>query len=123
MSFSHSPIDWIQTLFLSIKMCQERQFSDIKTSAHTREFTGIKFESNHCQEKERADKFNCVKKEYFCASDFENVMSDEISSINARNASYYFEAEGNCKSENSVLVSSFEPQFGPSHLDKLKELT
>ena len=92
-----------------------------KTRAHNQELIGIKFKSNHCQEKERADKFNCVKKEYFCASDFENVMSDEISSINARNASYYFEAEGNCKSENSVLVSTLEPEFG--HLDKLKELT
>ena len=42
---------------------------------------------------------------------------------NARNASYYFEAEENCKNENSVLVSTFEPEFSPNHLGKLKEVT
>ena len=41
----------------------------------------------------------------------------------ARNASYYFEAEENCKNENSVLASTFEPEFSPNHLDKLKEVT
>ena len=79
----------------------------------------------NCQEKERADKFDCHKKEYFCASDFENAKKDKESMesfINARNASHYFEAEENCRNENSVLVSTFEPEFSPSHLDKLKEL-
>ena len=80
----------------------------------------------NCQEKERADEFDCHKKEYYCASDFENAMKDKESAgnfINARNASHYFEAEENCRNENSVLVSTFEPEFSPSHLDKLKELT
>ena len=80
----------------------------------------------NCQEKERADKFDCHKKEYFCASDFENAMKVKESTgnfINARNASHYFEAEENCRNENSILVSTFEPEFSPSHLNKLKELT
>ena len=32
------------------------------------------FSLANCQEKERADKFHCVKKKYFCASDFESAL-------------------------------------------------
>ena len=80
----------------------------------------------NCQEKERAEEFNCVKKEYFCASDLENLINDKKQNktfVTARNASFYFEAEQNCENEKSVLVTTLEPGFKSIHLDKLKELT
>ena len=41
--------------------------------------------------------------------------------INARNSTYYFDAENKCKNENSILVSTLEPEFSPLYVKKLKE--
>lgn len=41
--------------------------------------------------------------------------------INARNRTYYFDAEKKCKNENSIMVSTLEPEFSPLHVQKLKE--
>ena len=40
--------------------------------------------------------------------------------IRARNSTYYLDAENKCKEENSILVSTLEPEFGPDHLHKLE---